>query len=58
MYIIKNFWMVKKLKIIEIDGKKIGNGKPGSVTKKMMGEYIDIVMNKDENYSHWLTSVY
>ena len=44
--------------IIEIDGKKIGNGKPGSVTKKMMGEYIDIVMNKDENYSHWLTSVY
>jgi len=44
--------------IIEIDGKKIGNGKPGSVTKKMMDEYTDIVMNKDENYSHWLTPVY
>ena len=44
--------------IIEIDGKKIGSGKPGSVTKKMMDEYTDIVMNKDENYSHWLTPVY
>ena len=44
--------------IIEIDGKKIGIGKPGSVTKKMMDEYTDIVMNKDENYSHWLTPVY
>lgn len=44
--------------IIEIDGKKIGNGKPGNITKKMMGEYTDIVMNKDENYSHWLTPVY
>ena len=44
--------------IIEIDGEKIGNGKPGNITKKMMGEYTDIVMNKDENYSHWLTPVY
>ena len=44
--------------IIEIDGKKIGNGKPGNITKKMMDEYTDIVMNKDENYSHWLTPVY
>jgi len=44
--------------IIEIDGEKIGNGKPGNITKKMMDEYTDIVMNKDENYSHWLTPVY
>jgi len=44
--------------IIEIDGKKIGNGKPGNITKKMMDEYTDIVMNRDENYSHWLTPVY
>ncbi len=44
--------------IIKIDGKKIGNGEPGNITKKMMDEYTDIVMNKDENYSHWLTPVY
>jgi branched-chain amino acid aminotransferase len=44
--------------IISMDGKKIGNGKPGDITKKMMNEYTDIVMNKNVDYSHWLTSVY
>ena len=44
--------------IISMDSKKIGNGKPGIITKKMMQEYTDIVMNKNDNYSHWLTSVY
>ncbi|MEX2193261.1 MAG: branched-chain amino acid transaminase [Nitrosarchaeum sp.] len=44
--------------IIAIDGKKIGNGKPGDITKKMMNEYTDIVMNKNQDYSHWLTAVY
>ena len=44
--------------IISIDGKKIGGGKPGPITKKMMDEYLDIAMNNNENYSHWLTPVY
>jgi branched-chain amino acid aminotransferase len=44
--------------IISIDGKKIGNGKPGSITKKMMNEYQEIVMSRNEEYSHWLTPVY
>jgi len=44
--------------IISMDSKKIGNGKPGIITKKMMQEYTNIVMNKNNNYSHWLTSVY
>lgn len=44
--------------IISMDSKKIGNGKPGVITKKMMQEYTDIVMNRNDNYSHWLTSVY
>ena len=30
----------------------------GDITKKMMQEYSDIVMNKNDDYSHWLTSVY
>ena len=44
--------------IIAMDGKKIGDGKPGDITKKMMKEYTDIVMNKNQDYSHWLTAVY
>jgi len=44
--------------IIAMDGKKIGNGKPGDITKKMMVKYTDIVMNKNQDYSHWLTAVY
>ena len=44
--------------VIQMDSKKIGNGKPGDITKKMMEVYNEIVMNKNEDYSHWLTEVY
>ena len=44
--------------IIAMDGKKIRDGKPGDITKKIMSEYADIVMNKNQDYSHWLTAVY
>ena len=44
--------------VVSMDSKKIGSGKPGDITKKMMSEYTDIVMNDHEDYSHWLTSVY
>ena len=44
--------------IILMDSKKIGDGKPGDITKKLMLEYTDIVMNNNDNYSHWLTVVY
>ena len=44
--------------VIEIDSKRIGNGKPGDITTKMMQEYTDIVMNKNDDYEHWLTEVY
>ena len=44
--------------IISMDSEKIGNGKPGVLTMKMMQEYTDIVMNRNDNYSHWLTAVY
>ena len=33
--------------IISMDAKKIGSGKPGDITKKMMQEYSDIIMNKN-----------
>ena len=44
--------------IISIDGKKVRDGKPGDITKKMMDAYTEIVMNKNSDYSHWLTAVY
>ena len=44
--------------VIKIDKKKIGEGKVGNITKLFMATYSDIVMNKNENYSHWLTMVY
>ena len=44
--------------ITAMDGKKIGNGKVGVITNKMMEEYNDIVMNRNENYAHWVTAVY
>ena len=44
--------------IIKMDSKQIGNGKPGDITKKMMDMYTEIVMNKNDDYSHWLTEVY
>ena len=33
--------------VISMDSKKISTGKPGDITKKMMQEYSDIVMNKN-----------
>ena len=44
--------------IIKIDKKRIGSGKVGNITKLLMDTYSDIVMNKNENYSNWLTAVY
>ena len=44
--------------IIQIDHKKIGTGRLGKMTKKLMLAYADTVMNKNEKYSHWLTEVY
>jgi len=44
--------------IISIDNKKVGKGRRGDITKKLIDEFTDIVMNKNEDYSHWLTPVY
>ncbi len=41
-----------------VDGKKIGNGIPGKLTKQIRSTYSDIVMGKNKKYAHWLTAVY
>jgi branched-chain amino acid aminotransferase len=44
--------------ITSIDGKKIGLGKAGKVTKKIMSAYVNAAMAKNDKYSKWLTPVY
>ena len=44
--------------VTQLDSKNISDGKPGAITKKMMREYTDIVMNHNDDYNHWLTEVY
>ena len=44
--------------IIRIDKNEIGNGRVGAITSEIMSDYTDLVMNRNEKYSEWLTSVY
>ena len=44
--------------IIKIERRKIGDGKPGLMTKMIMETYSDIVMNKNKKFTKWLTAVY
>lgn len=44
--------------LITIDGKKVGNGKLGNMTKQIRSLYSDIVFGRNDKYSHWITEVY
>lgn len=44
--------------IIRIDKNEIGNGRVGAITSEMISDYTDLVMNRNEKYSEWLTRVY
>jgi len=43
--------------IREVDGRIIGKGKPGRITKEFQLAYFDIVKGRDINYQNWLTEV-
>lgn len=43
--------------IRELDGRKIGEGKAGKITKKLQAAFFDIVHGKNRKYSSWLTPV-
>ncbi|MBI5827413.1 MAG: branched-chain amino acid transaminase [Deltaproteobacteria bacterium] len=40
--------------IREVDGRKIGQGRPGPVTKKIQSVFFDAVKGKVKNYEGWL----
>jgi len=44
--------------IISVDGKKVGTGKPGEITRRIRMSYSDITMLRSKKYSKWLTPVY
>ncbi|MCS7136746.1 MAG: branched-chain-amino-acid transaminase, partial [Candidatus Caldarchaeum sp.] len=44
--------------IVEVDGRKIGDGLPGPITQKLAEKYHRIVRGLEPNYGKWLTPVY
>jgi len=44
--------------VVEVDGKPIGNGAPGPVTKKLAELYVKVVRGEVERYLKWVTPVY
>lgn len=43
--------------IRELDGRTIGNGKAGIITKKLQKKFFEIVKGKDRKYKSWLTYI-
>ncbi len=43
--------------IREVDGRVIGKGKPGPITKKLQGIFFKIVNGEDKAYKSWLTNI-
>jgi branched-chain amino acid aminotransferase len=41
----------------EIDGRRIGEGKPGAITQALQAQYAAIVRGQDQQYRHWLTPI-
>jgi branched-chain amino acid aminotransferase len=43
--------------ITTIDSRKVGNGKPGPITKMLADAYSNVVNGKNKDFEHWLTYV-
>jgi branched-chain amino acid aminotransferase len=43
--------------ITVVDGRTIGNGRPGKITKRLQSLFFDIVKGKNKKYDSWLTRV-
>ncbi len=43
--------------IKEVDGRIIGKGRPGAITKKLQGLFFKIVKGEDRAYKSWLTYI-
>lgn len=43
--------------IREVDGRVIGEGKPGKITKRLQSIFFDVVKGRNKGYESWLTYV-
>jgi len=43
--------------VIDLDGRMIGSGKPGDITKRIQDIFFKIVHGENDNYQDWLTYV-
>ena len=43
--------------VVEIDNRKVGDGKPGKITKEIQKVYFDAVRGKIEKYKHWVIPI-
>jgi branched-chain amino acid aminotransferase len=41
----------------EVDGRIIGNGKRGEITRELQEAYFDVVYGRDKSYKHYLTHI-
>jgi branched-chain amino acid aminotransferase len=44
--------------ITGLDGRAIGDGTPGPITRKLQAAFDDVVRGRNDTFSHWLTPVY
>ncbi len=44
--------------VVEIDNRKVGDGKPGKITKEIQKVYFDAVRGKIGKYKHWVIPIY
>jgi branched-chain amino acid aminotransferase len=43
--------------VIEVDARRIGDGKPGPLTKKIRDQHHRILHSQDSNRQNWLTVI-
>ena len=43
--------------LVEVDNRKIGNGRPGPLTMKLQKAFFDVVNGRDKNWAIWRTPV-
>lgn len=44
--------------VLEVDRRKVGDGKIGPITKKLMELYFDVITGRNKKYLDWCTPVY
>ncbi|MEI6158018.1 MAG: aminotransferase class IV, partial [Atribacterota bacterium] len=40
--------------VVEIDGRKVGNGKPGPITRQLQQTFFRVVRGEEKAYEEWL----